>query len=318
MSEKTILILIFFLNGMAFCQGQSQVKIDVLRSRHLTEFPSCSAVNYRDGRLYLIGDDAPNIYVLDHNYAIVDSLRISDHTGKRIPKKIKPDLEGSAIFTSGNRNYLVALGSASTRQRELVRTIPFAQGLDVKRDSTINTGIFINKLASKIDEVNLEGITTVGSYFILSNRANANHRINYLIVTSGPFWIGQNTISFHVLEVDLPIKPENAIGISDLCYDATYDRLFISFSTEVTASAYEDGRIGDSYLGFIQDFSKQMQASRIKVNYMINLSQVDTRFEKEKIEGLCVERVSKRKYLMHLTSDDDKGSSVIFKVKLRL
>jgi hypothetical protein len=317
MQEKLIPALILLFTGMILCHGQSPIEIKLLESKQLPEFPSCSAVNYRDGRLYLIGDDAPHILELDRHYNIIKSIQIADHADKRIPKKTKQDLECATFIVDGTNISLLVMGSSATEQRELIRIIPFDKGLDIKREVTINIGPFVGTVRSRISEINFEGVEHVGKYFVLSNRGNASHSFNHFILTPGPFWTEQSIASPNVIQVDLPIQSENVIGISDLCYDVKSDRLFISFSTELTANAYDDGAIGDSYLGYIEEFSKQLQSDRIKVDCMINLSQVDARFQNQKIEGLCIEHFARKRYIFHLTSDDDKGSSAIFKVSMK-
>lgn len=317
MIHKIIAVVLLLVNGPVFCQDQSYLKLDVVKTEQLSGFPSCSAVNFKDDKLYLTGDDATHIYVLNKNYSAVDSITLSNYSGKRIPKKIKPDFEASGIISLDEKPYLLLLGSAATMQRQVVRLIPFENKPDIDHDSTINTGTFANTLRLKIGEVNLEGIAVVKNNYVLSNRANSRHPLNYLIVTSGPFWTDKGSDSMHIVEVHIPVKTENVIGISDLCYDETSDRMLISFTTELTSSAYKDGRIGDSYLGYIQNFSTQLLNAHVTIDQILNLSQVDSRFQKQKIEGVCIERKTKGQYLLHLTSDDDKGGSAIFNVRMR-
>jgi hypothetical protein len=49
---------------------------------------------------------------------------------------------------------------------------------------------------------------------------------------------------------------------------------------------------------------------------LINLSMADSRFRGEKIEGICVEKISATTITAHLVSDNDDGKSTIFKVEI--
>src|SRR5262245_53850430 len=77
------------------------------------DYPSASAVEYYDDRIYIMGDDAPNMIVLDTAFNIIDSVSIVLHPGKRIPKSIKPDLEASALYFANNEPSIFLFGSGS-------------------------------------------------------------------------------------------------------------------------------------------------------------------------------------------------------------
>ena len=72
-------------------------------------YPSASSIEYYDGKLHLMGDDATKLLVLDTNLNIVDSIPIISYPENRIPKDIKPDLEASAL----NADNLFLFGSGS-------------------------------------------------------------------------------------------------------------------------------------------------------------------------------------------------------------
>ena len=51
---------------------------------------------------------------------------------------------------------------------------------------------------------------------------------------------------------------------------------------------------------------------------MINLSDASNEFKNQKIEGICVERVSDDELLLHLISDNDNGESKLFKALVEI
>jgi hypothetical protein len=54
-------------------------KTEFLSSLLLTDFPSGSSINYYDGKLFLVGDDANDILILDTDYKKIDSKLMADY-----------------------------------------------------------------------------------------------------------------------------------------------------------------------------------------------------------------------------------------------
>lgn len=123
--------------------------IELLKSHLLPRFPSGSSINYRDEKLYLVGEHATDILILDKEYHEIDSKRLLNFPGKRIPKPVKPDLEASTFISPNGENHLLILGSASTPKREKIFLIPYPDsGLDVAHAREISD-IPINKPIKK-------------------------------------------------------------------------------------------------------------------------------------------------------------------------
>jgi hypothetical protein len=100
-----------------------------------------------------------------------------------------------------------------------------------------------------------------------------------------------------------------------MCYVQEHDKLLMTFSTEMTANAYDDGTIGDSYFGWIDQITTKMLQPQIKVDGLINLSEHSAVFADTKIEGLCVESLEGTAYTINFVADDDQGHTKVFKVK---
>src|SRR5688572_10775154 len=73
------------------------------------DYPSASSIEFVDRKLYLMGDDATYLLVLDTNLNILDSIPLLSHPETRIPKETKPDLEASVVNTEN----LFLFGSGS-------------------------------------------------------------------------------------------------------------------------------------------------------------------------------------------------------------
>lgn len=290
----------------------------LLISLLLSQFPSGSAINYRDGKLFLVGDDSNSILILTTDYQELGSIQLSNHPEKRIPKKVKPDYEAATFCVIEGQEYFMLLGSGSKANREIVRLFPVVNGIPVVAQSnTHNTTHFVeNLLKAGLNEINFEGLTTFNDKLILSNRGNRSSITNHLIITTTDFWNVDTAVT--ILPIQLPPVEGLAPGVSELYYEPALDILFITLSSEATDNVYDDGEIGNSYLGWIKNFSTQTHKPTVALDKMICLPEINKKFKKEKIEGLCIESVTNHTLLLHLISDNDAGESRLFKVELDL
>jgi hypothetical protein len=298
-------------------------RIQLIQSLLITDFPSGSSINYHGGKFYLIGDDSTNILILDTDYRKIDSVQLFDYTEKRIPKSDKIDLEGSAIITMGGTDHLLIVGSASRKHRKRIILIPFSNGsLDFKtlQHSLHKTKDFVKRIkANEIEEINLEGVCLLKNDLVLGNRGNRASQNNHLIITDHNFWEQQDDAKLLIRKLEMPLgQPEKILGVSELCYIGEQDTLLITLTSEATQNAYDDGAIGDSYIGWIKNAASRLQSDNAVLDGIINMAEVDPVFEKEKIEGICVEQVTSDKLILHLVADNDLGESRLFKIKMDL
>jgi hypothetical protein len=289
----------------------------LLKTHWLEDFPSGSALAFRNGRLYVVGDDATCILIVDTDFQKVDTIPLFDFPDKRIPKAGKTDFEACTLLTLDGTEQLLLVGSAATEIRQKVCLMPFQDGMPeiaVRTDSFHDNKAFIQRLPGReIPEVNIEGVCTIGERLLLGNRGNLTHPTNHLIVTDLDFWQHPEDAHLHVLSLILPVQDlEAPLGLSELCYIAETDVLLLTLTSESTANAYDDGAIGDSYLGWVSHASQQLDRTTLIVDQMVNLSEVDVAFQGNKIEGICVASVSSSQALLHLVADNDAGDSRLF------
>lgn len=284
----------------------------------LSQFPSGSAITIRDGKLFLIGDDSNAIFILSPEYQQLDKVQILYHQERRIPKKQKPDFEGATFLTIGEATYLALLGSGSDTLRKVVQLIRYDKtGLNPTFSKTISTRDFVTRLRlAGIGEVNFEGITTLDNKIIISNRGNLKNRENHLIITDADFWNRQGDASIQFSRLVVPMLPDSVVGVSEIQYDKGLDVLLLTLSSEATSNAYDDGAIGNSYLAWIQNFSTKIQEPNLSLDKIICLSEIHPEFIKQKIEGVCLERLENNFMKIHLISDNDNGESTLFCLKI--
>jgi hypothetical protein len=278
-------------------------------------YPSASAVEYYDGRLYIMGDDAPNMFVLDTNLNTVDSIPIILHTGNRIPKDTKPDLEASAIYSHNTETLICFFGSGSL---EPYRDSGWKYNLKAKT----KVNIYLQPLYSKIkqagiEQINIEGAAFLSGKLILVNRGNKGYPYNQLISTDESFL--KNDSNYKIAIIPFEIQRDTALfkGISGLTYSKQNDQLLMTVSTEDTRNAYDDGTIGKSYLWIIDNISGKLNSTSIKPDKIIDLEEIDSRFKSQKIESATVIEDAKDFIRLVLVADNDDGSSTVFRMSVR-
>jgi hypothetical protein len=284
-------------------------QIQLLNTTRLKTFPSASSLEFYNGRLYVIGDDAPHILVLDQSHRVIDSIRILSTKDTRIHKDTKADLESSVIITTNGKPLLLAFGSLSTKKRNRIVVVP----LNSSRKITHKIFRWNNP---ELVNLNIEGAGMVGRHLLLSNRANNTSAANHFIVTSLRKRQRISCIS-KIIKVELPLlKP--VIGISGMYYTKENDVLFFTASTEDTNDAYSDGEIGESYIGYIKNISNRLEENTIRVDMLIALSGHLKESSLQKIEGIAIEKTEADYVIAHIAADNDNGESMLFKIRLQM
>lgn len=289
------------------------MKIKLLEFKELSDFPSGSGIEFFEEKLYVIGDDAKDILILDKNWKQLDAIPIFDGAELRIPKKIKADLEASAIFEINKIPRLLTLGSGSTLNRNRAVLVNLD---DHKKEEMDITG-FYNRIKDKLDHLNIESAAVVLGMLVMGNRANLSSPANSIIATDIDFWKHPEEAHWSKIEFRLPEVKGKVLGLSGMTYSHKNDWLICTMSTEHTKNAYEDGVIGDSYLAIVENASRKVSRKKMNVNELINLSEVDDAFKGYKLESCTITSEKDGRLKMHLVADNDGGKSFLFRVRLK-
>jgi hypothetical protein len=309
MKKCGIYSLVAFL--ILLIRPDAQAQVELLRSTALHHFPSSSSLEFKDNRLYVIGDDATSMLVLDKDHKAVDSIQIFNSRQRRVPKNDKADLESTIMVSEGGKDYLVAFSSLSKPKRNLLVWIGLGKNVTKERSSRFRLR------HPDIKEWNIEGSTLVGDKLVLSNRANLSSRINHLLVTGFHNTKGVEQGKPHSIRVELP-QMEHLAGISSVSYLKEKDMLLFAASTEFTDDAVSDGSIGNSYIGYISGISGKLDKDVLKPDAFINVTPFLKIGQPQKIESIVVEEMGKEFLVVHLASDNDNGESMLFKLKWSL
>jgi hypothetical protein len=274
------------------------------------DYPSASSIEYYDGKLYLMGDDAAGLLVLDTNLNIVDSIPIISYPENRIPKGIKPDFEASAL--DGDNLFLFGSGSLSP-----YRNFAWRLNLKTKVNDSINLGPQYLKIKKQgIEQINIEGACFVPGKLILVNRGNKSYPHNHLIITDEKFL--DHDSSFQIFIIPFAHQKDTASfkGTSGLCYVKESDQLILTVSTENTRSSHEDGAIGKSYLWIIDNISTKIKDRTLGTKRVIDLEYIDSRFKGQKIESATVIKETDKLIYLALVAENDDGRSTVFKMSI--
>jgi hypothetical protein len=288
------------------CKQEPQLNL----LKHATvHYPSASAIEYHNNRLFVFGDDAAWFMVMDTAFRFMDSVRLFSDTTYRIPKHTKPDLE--AVAFEDRTRQLVVISSGSLNNRNYVAHI---QAADYRR-FLLDTFYYapLRERLNRIEELNLEGLTKAGNKWIAANRANQTHRKNLLLISDSLPW-KNGTLTYQELQLNTP----GIAGVSGLFYWRERDILFLTCSEEETATAVSDGAIGNSYLGWVENYSAQIKKEQIQPSVLINLSERFNAVKGHKIESLTLQQLNQKTAILYLAADDDNGESSFFQLRLSL
>ncbi len=150
--------------------------------------------------------------------------------------------------------------------------------------------------------MNIEAAALVEDHIILGNRGNRKNPVNQLIITRNTFWKHQQQAEITLLDMELPLKDSKGIGISGMAYSLLNDTLIFTASTEQTDNAVDDGALGDSYMGIIENASRKIGRKSLKINELINLGEVHELFKGFKIESVCIQSEKNNRLKLHLVA----------------
>src|SRR5690349_779931 len=123
MKKWSIYSIVATLTALMLSNVKAQ-SVTLLKTEYLENYPSASGIEYIDGKLYIMGDDATQLLVLSTDYTAIDSVTIFKQSGKRIHYTIKPDLESLTFTRYKGKDYLVATPSFSSEKRNTLYVFP--------------------------------------------------------------------------------------------------------------------------------------------------------------------------------------------------
>jgi len=291
------------------------MKIKLIEYKEVPSFPSGSGIEFYDDKVFLVGDDSREVMILNKRWKEIERVPLLPGTEARVPKAVKSDLEATTIVTVNRIPRLLILGSGSLEKN---RNKAILFDLDSYLKDEFDLTPFYNRIAKAgVKNMNIEAAALVEDHIILGNRGNRKNPVNQLIITRNAFWKHQQQAEITLIDLELPVKDSKGIGISGMAYSLLNDTLIFTASTEQTDNAVDDGSIGDSYMGIIENASRKIGRKSLKVNELINLGEVHELFKGFKIESVCIQSEKSNRMKLHLVADNDTGKSYLFKVRVK-
>jgi hypothetical protein len=286
-----------------------------LNTKTLNDYPSGSGITCLDGKIFMIGDDVNYMIIMDTAFNIIDDIHFSDTGKARIQKQLKADLEAATIVQVNRSAQILLTGSGSLSPN---RNVGWLIDPVNKNKINLDLNIYYDRLRiAGIDALNIEGIASVPSGIVMASRGNRSFPSNYLVFTSRNFWEQQDSAAIKICKVGTNPDTTAFQGVSGLEYSVASDRLLLTVSTENTFNTMDDGAIGKSYLWIINNISTKKNMVAVNPDKVIDLEEMDLRFKGHKIESVCIIWENKKEMQLALVADDDKGSSILFKVDLK-
>ena len=291
------------------------MKLELLDFKELNDYPSASGIEFYDDKIYLVGDNAKDMLVLNKKWKKPEYINLFEAPAGPIPKNIKADLEAMTLLWIDKKPFMLLVGSGSNNNRNKAVLV----NLKNNQLQFLDLTVFYERLkAAGITTLNIEGIATVNDYIVLVNRGNKTNPDNQLIVTNTNFWKKQKDASIQLMRIDFGDAAPRGLGISGLTYSDNHEDLFLTVSTEDTPDAITDGPIGKSYFGVIENLYRKIgrEKGKLKVNKLIHLSSADDRFTGYKIESVCIQSEKDHSIKFQLVADNDTPVSYLFKVEV--
>ncbi|WEK34668.1 MAG: hypothetical protein P0Y53_19450 [Candidatus Pseudobacter hemicellulosilyticus] len=291
------------------------MNIKLLEYKEIAAFPSGSGIEYHDEKMFLVGDDAREILVLNKRWKELERLPLFESSDPRATLSLRSDLEATTVVTVNRIPRLLILGSGS---RETNRNKGVLVDLDSYLKEDFDLTPFYKRLQENgVHELNIETAALVEDHILLANRGNHLQPANQVIITKNAFWKKQQQAEIAVVSLDLPVKDNHAAGITGLAYSLQNDCLVFTASTELTDGPSPDGPVGDSYLGIIENASRKIGRRSLKINELLNLSDTHELFKGFKVQSVCIQSEKTNRLKLHLVADNDTNRSYLFKVRVK-
>lgn len=300
---KLITILLFLASLLSACDMRGLNPI-YEASKVAENYPSGSTICQLNDKFYVMGDDSAEILVLNQDMEETGRIEIFKKGDEmRLPKDTKADVESSVAVNYQGKSAVLFLGSGSFSPH---RDSIFLMDPELKQVTRIDSQKFYDSLRLEVNELNIEAAAMIDEELLLGLRANTSHPENYIAIAE----IKELTFTFK-RKILIQSSFENA-GISGMDYHQDDDILFITFSSEDTSNAYDDGQIGESYLALVTDARSALKQQKLMLNRVVKLSDLSPEFRDQKIESVSL--MNGHRKLM-LVADDDKGQTKIFTIK---
>lgn len=294
--------------------ANAQPIIQLIRALPDQAFPSASSIEYYQGCLYVVGDDAAYILVTDTQFRTLKKLSVTGEDDGRIAKKQKADYEASVAFTFNQEPYLLVIGSGS---KPLRRRCLLVNLITSTITPILNPLPYESLERQGFTDLNLESAAMLGNKLLLGSRGHKKRPGNILALMNADDFIQNRPLRPEIKTLKLGGHTTLPAGLSGLCYVPEKDILLFTASVEDTENSYDDGEIGESFIGGISGMKEKLNQATWTPDFLIPASSLSPEIQGEKLEGIAAMDNGSQLHLF-VVSDDDNGHSGLFELLLTL
>jgi hypothetical protein len=294
-------------------------QLEVLSFRDLPLLSSGSGMVLWEGKLYMVGDDAPTLVAFSPKGDFLEryGLFVEHLHRHRIPKDQKPDLESLFLATVQGEPTLFAFGSGSKHpQRDVLLQFPLQMQGGMKLHTLTP---FYDRLSLAMgigrEQLNLEGSLLVDDALLLFNRGT-----NTVIRLSWPLFLqhlagalAAEALPLEIFRLQLPKIREKEARFSGACQLPGSSKILFTATVEDTDNWIDDGEVLGSFIGLFD--SAQLSEALTPDAWL--LADAQGQALAEKLESLAVLEQHANGLLLLAVADNDAGSSRLFRLRLR-
>jgi hypothetical protein len=278
---------------------------------------SASGLEYLDGKLYIVGDDSPWMFLLDYEGKLLGKHKIfnSPHL-VTIPKAEKEDLEAMTSLVFAGKEWLLTLGSGSKKHTR-------NKGFLIDKNSFEVIELDLSGVYSDLrhckdivgaNKLNIEGLASTAKKLVIFVRGNVsgkNVTLSYNLNNFLSHLLYQEKLKSPILrEYDLPSISNWLSGFSGATYSKEKDLFLFTSSVEVTNDEINDGATLGSFVGLIDrnDDSKLIGCTPIVEN---------DKFYTGKVESIAITSENSNSITAIAVTDSDGGESELIQIEIK-
>ncbi|CAM4312707.1 DUF6929 family protein [Gillisia limnaea] len=294
--------------------SKSTMKFIPFQEQTLKEIPGASGVAFQENKIYVIGDNAPYLFELNHQGKLLSKFQIhslKDYHNNEIAKPLKPDFEAMELIQYQGKKELIIFGSGSkSPERDVFTRIYLKEPPELKTYNLTGFYSVLKELKlTKGYELNIEAVAMHADSLMLFNRGqNLIFKLDY----SGFLHYLSNEKKLpeiEVIEIQLPHINQITAGFSGATIIPGTRTLLFTTTVENTPNAYDDGEVLGSFLGMV-NLEELSDPGALKYA----LLKKNREAWKIKIESVAVVKsISPKQLEILLVSDSDGAESQLIR-----
>jgi hypothetical protein len=291
------------------------MNIKLLDDKQLKNFSPGPGIESFDDHLYLVGDDARYIQVMNRGWKIQETISLFASDTFRMTKELMSDFNATTFIQLNKLPFILMIGSGSGENGTSKAVL---MNLNTRAIEEFDLAIFYSRLKeSGFEEVEINALTVLNDKLVLCMGANKTAPDNRIIVTSLDFWKNQHLADIMIIKIELEGKAGKFLSLTGLKYSYKNDWLITTILSEDAVKKIDDGSPGECFIGVVEDASRKIGRKRFKINEYFNLPDLDKKFKGQRLQSLCIQADKENKLKLHLVSANSNGEHFLFKVRLK-